>query len=936
MDSAAFFKPKYYGDDPVYDEYHYNNEENLGFVLKQCHSQSRVCFCTDIFSESQRIAEQFVHRCAKLICAIRETEVKVVWISVQHNTSEIFLLARLHAELAKIWLDSSHVEKDSLVSKLLTLRDSNSLGTYSYFKERISPLLSQLHNQFIVFYFSSSDRQSTHSFSSHLIEYLLGTPSTNDILILNSYFKGKERPSIKLKSPNKVDVQNHPLLRDASSQKSEKKYFIDSLSSKELLSLKPLAMLSHPANPIIIDFISQYYEGLPESLKGLNRVDLIHYLSNSSISLTSELSAPLDQINLKTNKGLIYSSIGASALSIDSQTELSRIYKTSPEVKFEADTKLAIVSHLSTALAAASCANSKTLQWQINALREHISEQDLISIKNQEQVELILRYAGQLLLVTKISDKHYILKIMEELSERYANFLLHLNNQDSKVRMKASRVMYRVGHIYDRVKNPDRKLYENKFREKIYSMSAEILSPEYDSQCTMQYAEIIYRRGTALVHAGEPEKAAQLYKKYAVKFHDIYCNETKNNVFNTQSVLASDEFTFYAISCLKLPKLDPLLKKMLRSIIERSGADITAELLFNLVNIDRPYSLNIPDISKTRKPECLINVVGSDLHTALLVAEDLFRNKSVVSKIKIWNAGVPKRLNDSRDFELVINIGAPDTPGGLGNLIATEFPLLDETYHLRMEETFSEPVLTTNKDGVIVLVLCGSGLNSIMNGWSQICVDVFGRLSCKKRFMLEELILKSFLGSVFSKISGKLIDVVAEKASSRILENTDIEKTDISGEKSIGQGIKALIESTKEDKITLDQLETSLSLNELKPIIRTRVLKIFEHQSVGQIMNDSLEYVLSINANSRDVLSCADIFVTVSRSIASNVGYSAESRRLFSDYANSISTQSIRLNELIRSEKFSTKEENHNTFSEIQSELSYVGANLLKDFENIS
>ena len=716
-----------YGDVPDVQYYEFGSDKILGDLLAKFVIANRISESVNVVGLNYKNSQHLVLRVVHILSQAWGSKIELIWITFQSEFHLDQCLSRLRSLLSEAWLKTEGLAASGITSQLIGLGCNRMTNLNEFIHKDIGPILARIHSNNIVIVVELHAPSNSERVNNNIVKMCyellkVRVSSSIAVFVLTRFQIGLGSTlrvaDVKPDTPPSKEVKLSKVGK-ANANAQVKRADMQELLIRYGAKLRPLALLSHPANKHIVSFVTQYFDDLPYALTSLEKIDLLTYLQGSALAISPEVISRLQHDNQGTNSKaeVALAAMGAVTLGFNAPQELVRMLRIFDSTEADCTSVVSSQSHLSAALAGSLTSEAATVHWHLGALRSHLDSPELVNLKNHEQIDILLLYAGQILLNVQPSHSKILIETIRQISERYANFVFIQEEGTSQAKLKASRIIYRVGHIYDRLFFPTRTHERRPERRKFYNLSARYLETS-DFDTIAEKATILYRKGTAMSHAGETDKAIQLYFDAAVEMYDNY-KKQRSQSSSRQAALFSFEFAFYCISQTtdRFPA-SHRLNEILEDVVISSGLDWSVEKLFETIQFGSTESIT-PFSFLNSRPHVTVFTVNGDLHTALLIAKDVFNYFGCNVEIRTVTNGKDASTIHDLTSRTKIVIGAPDTPRGMGAEIVKIDPLLEQIYYQKMHEDFSYPVLKRD-DNVLTLILCASGINGIMNAWSEI------------------------------------------------------------------------------------------------------------------------------------------------------------------------------------------------------------------------
>ncbi len=875
-----------YGHVPTYDAFQYNNDVEVGSLLSEItrivlQKQRLGVYYKEFSGKNLKIKQQFILRLSRVLSGVfSENEVHLSWMMIQGDAVIEDFYKSTIANVSEIWFNDEKTNEPEVVSKLLSIYNLNDKDIDAYIVEDLLPIFARIESEKIIVlvydlqtFNNDVFQEKIHTLSKRISQYL---KERNIIFFVlgNTTLKSSQ---IKISEPDKKTLKKWESIipNNFSSPNTLSSDKIESLIFENIGWLKPLSLISHPASKEMVDFIRSYYDQLDDRLKVLGQYQIISFLENSNIALNSKYINLIRDISYSTkirDEHLV--ALGLSGTGLSSKSNLENLIERFGESKEQWKViNSYFQAHGSTALALGIKKESKLCDWHIESVNEVINEEGFI--KNPMQIRAMMDYTGQILLSTQntlsLKNKQHFIGLLERVADRYTSYLRSRSDINPEMQLEASRYQYKVGHVYDRLFNKDRYDVKNRERTISYQSAANSLDiPDINSPL---FETIIYRKGTSLSKVNK-RLGFELYEKYANELYQKQLNIESNNIFKKANtwLLSSEELMSYAICTNYLTNREQLKKsfsKIINNLITRTGCRFNEEQYINTILSPQIPTFRNVLLNKDNVPFDVSIYVGlSDIHTALIISENIFSETLISPKINLISNKNGLVFNKNKDDKFQIIIGAPDTPDGVGETVITYDNVLERTYHLKMAYDFSEPVII-NKFNCQALVLCASGINGIINAWSKVQSKFVNNI--KQSIKMESFIITPLLMALLKRIGSKSIDLLFDKI---VQKKTNKEST----------AKEILVEKITKQEKQINRTELLEILKELEPIDRNNIINAIQEEKKSiEMVIDGIVNRLDIDEGIEDLLIYTKSLYEFSKDIE-NMEITANKRDILQSY----------------------------------------------------
>lgn len=822
----------YYGEIPTYDNWYYNSEEQIARIINFL--QKDTPNYLTINEENFEITHRAIQQSIKLYSNLTNESVHFVWHTFYklgdiNNFQSTIKNSFLEILMKKYSLNEGK-ELIKILSKKLEIEN-----LYENIKNDILPIIRKLFGETIILYIDVKENVSYFSREhSLLIDTLIKLNSTVKLKIISNI-------SILDVNSDKVIFKTFDYTYGNANNKiistfDKLKYYTS--MQQEIMTLKSLLILQHPINKTSFDFITKFIPQAEQSIKNLSYSDLIYYLHNGGISFDKTVLNQINEFKINEKDKIALNSM--KILSYDYPEDLIEITSNDKSIIEHISPDLHILSLSSAITSNAVNNNKKMMNWYNDALIENLKSDNIININNKNQIEVLINYISQIILLDK--ELSLLLPLLEKLSYLLAEYIIHCH-EDSDSKLIASRWIYKVGYVYDRLKNPNRDVSFFDSRQKIYTKSSNLIK-NYMDVPEKDFAINAYRYAVAEYHSGNYNKSLEVFFNSSYILYKNYLHEPKTQITNARH--HSYELAIMGL-CKSSDSNYDIIKEVINNFIETNGItvniDTFVQKLRNNIPINHYYPLDIIE----NKVDIYIFYMNLDTYATYVIAEYLYKEFNLCSKLILYtNKDVfKKELKKSQYLSIII--GAPDTPGGIGESINNLDPTLEHIYQLKMGENFNYPVLI-EEDNKYTLILCASGIGGILSGWFKYVEKmVLKRILIKKeKCMIDDMLAKfglSFIGKVGSTLGEKLITKIINKISIR----NDIEKENL---KEILKTLNTSSElkyeniSAKNRNLLFEYSNINVSLNLLLEVIETYRTQVYiEAKELKELSEDLLKII---------------------------------------------------------------------------------------------
>jgi hypothetical protein len=609
----------------------------------------------------------------------------------------------------------------------------------------------------------------------------------------------------------------------------------------------PLIALNQPAQREVLDYVLRHGPELNNELRRSLEREAFWKLGNDRIRLSPRALAGFREcVSYNAGLGAFRDTVpnGAKILSFQGIGSLLRQVSGLDELYAAASSASRIVDLFALAVTQRRDGDARFDETTRSLHRELARGGATLIETGNANAQALLCYASQLLLVHAAEFGLGFFRLLEELTFSYADSLRLYHGEHHPRMYEASRWLTNLGYIYDKV----RPFLGGRsaMRASIFDKAAAHLS-KLAPEDTKELAAIRYSEAWQLWDANLAERSIRCFTEAAER---VLGAAREEPITDRMLLLMAQELFVIALALAPDRRLGESERAFLEEMLEEYGSKHGLSKVAKAFR-DGAILVDAPGPAPGLKDDVVIVTAYPDIHVGLLAAQAFRRRFHRVVKLIV----VPSR--GDHDIEPLLTgtwnliIGAPDTPGPIGEFVSGCDPELVRLYQLRLLGTFGASV-----EGRIgerpVHFLAACGLAGNVYAWQAFLEAHANELERETRPMdelLRQLLLPPLVAAE-TKVVGAFIDRLLSKVTrKREQARTALEKAS----KATPAGLDRLVGGLDEDvKAALVDIANPAAiaeaLDEAMSMLRSKDLDFNQLLSLATLAYD---YAMQLQRSTR-------------------------------------------------------------------------------------
>lgn len=753
----------HWGDAPIYSGLYYNNDRPIGAALSRLLRKEHEKQILLIASDSPSVADGALVHLTSMLAEMRGSAVDVFWYTAYPGSNFRDLGLALRRFLLDLWKrqDIKIMGEREFVALSFEVSCCNS--PREYFEKNIFALSSRIWDSEILVILdlqglpSEAGRQDFCLLAHH---FLVSTSRAwrGCVALISG---GEEAAALHLTAPEAgiaqiIETSRTGLVSRTDECVSDADLFFEATSL-----IHPLIVLNQPAQRQVLDYVVHHASRAQSELTALLDREVLWRLGDGRVRIS-----PAAMARFRGQSGNLASPFldtipnGAKVLSFQSPDRLTRQFSSLAEIEKMAQENTVVVDCFATAVAQKVRGGNPSSMLAL--LSETISSETLLAT-GEANSRSLLCYASQMLLTGYESFGAEFFILLEQLTYGYADYVQLVHGSSHPKNYEASRWLTNLGYVYDEVKKScSHQPYAD--RVSIYQMAATYLS-NLSPIDKKYWAEVRYSEGWQLLDCGKQAESIQVFETAANSLLNQYQNAIPEN-----ALLRVMAYELYVISLALAPErtLSPAMTCCLNEMLDGYGSLLRLEFIQKAFQVGR-LIIDAPQTASTD-----ITVIASyfDFHIALLIAQALRRACKRVPKIVFAPGRSSRELGNSElepyvEGDFVLIIGAPDTPGAIGELISRRDPELVRLYQMRLLDNFGAAIDATDKNGHVYF-LSGCGLAGNLYAWQAFIDRYYHTITLEKSHMEFVLLKELLIIPLASALEARIFNAVADRLVSKL------------------------------------------------------------------------------------------------------------------------------------------------------------------------
>lgn len=752
----------HWGDIPVYSGLYYNNDRPiaaaLAHLIKKEH-QSKMLY---ISTTSPCVADGALVHLSSMLAEMRASHIDIFWYSAYPDSTFRDVGLALRRFLLDLWKRSDIRILGEREFTALSFEVGGCQAPDDYFERNLQALSTRLWESEILVILDLQELAADQDRRPlcHLAQRFLNATSRKWRGGIAMVKGGADAAALHFTSPEPGIAGIIETSRSGQGTGPDNGSGPDLMSEATSL-IHPLIVLNQPAQRQVLDYIVRHAPGAQADLLALLEREMLWRLGNGRVRLS-----PAAIARYKMWNGAVASPFrdtipnGAKILSFQGPERLCRQFSSLAEIEKAAHDSTVAVDCFATAVAQRIGGDDPSSS--LGLLTEAIASGALLAAGDVNARSLLL-YASQMLLTAYGSFGSEFFSLLEKLTYGYADFVQSVHGNAHPKNYEASRWLTNLGYIYDEL----RKTHGHHLkadRSAIYSCSATYLSNLAPND-PKEWAEVRYSEAWQLHDSGRVALAIEIFEGAAQRLQDQH-----HALIPANRLLEFMAQEFYVISLALMPDraLSPAMSAYLDEMLVSYGSRLQLDAIQRAF-LSGDLVIEAPAVTS---PDVVIIASYFDLHTSLMAAQALRRTYRHAPKI-VLAPGRPSAALGKSGLEpyiegnLVLIIGAPDTPGPVGDLVSTRDSELVRLYQMRLLDNFGAAIEAPGENGRVHF-LSACGLAGNLYAWNAF-VERHGATITLERSPMEFVLIKELLLiPLATALETRVFNAVADRLVSKL------------------------------------------------------------------------------------------------------------------------------------------------------------------------
>ena len=728
----------HWGDAPVYSGLYYNNDRPIGAALSRLLRKEHEPQILMIASDSPSVADGALVHLSSMLAEMRDSAVDVFWYAAYPGSSFRDLGLALRRFLLDLWKrrDMRILGEREFVA--LSFEVACCSSPSEYFEKNLRALSSRIWDSEILIMLDLQELPSEAERRDlcFLAQQFLVSASRAWRGCIAIVRDGADAAALHFTGPEPAIAQIIETSRNGGVPSQNLAIGADILLEATSL-VHPLIVLNQPAQRQVLDYVVRHAPRAQSELVALLEQEILWRLGNDRVRISpAAMARYLGQCGNIASPFRDTVPNGAKVLSFQSPERLTRQFSSLAEIEKIVQESTIVVDCFASAVAQKISGGDPSAF--LTLLSETISSSTLLAAGETNSRSLLF-YASQMLLTGYESFGAKFFVLLEKLTYGYADYVQLVHGSSHPKNYEASRWLTNLGYVYDELKKTHgHQLMAD--RVSIYQSAATYLS-NLDPQDPKDWAEVRYSEAWQLLDCGRQAESIRVFEAAANKLR----NQCQNLVLANR-LLEFMAQEFYVISLALVP--DRALPNDMMCCLNEMLSGYGSQLELGFIQRAFQQGSLLIDAPSATQSDATIITSYFDLHTALLVAQALRRTFRRVPKVVLapgrssWTPG-DSGLESYVEGDLVLIIGAPDTPGPVGELISRRDPELVRLYQMRLLDNFGASIDAPDENGRVCF-LSACGLAGNLYAWHAF-VDRHGTAITLERSLMEFTLIKELL-----------------------------------------------------------------------------------------------------------------------------------------------------------------------------------------------
>lgn len=830
----------------------YNNESIISSFIYDNHNSNLNTLCYFESESSEYLTSISIHT-IKLLEPFLSKKSYIEWLYCSPRSSYLHIGNGIRNTLYKIWSENYSHEFSSEEKKLLSTYWCNTETPKEFFRQFINPLLQKIFNRTIIIFIDARTITSIESQKLKNIELLCKelclAPSTNTVKVIllgeNGIFSHHEKYRYTFTPPTGNEKVALDKIIHSSSYEIKESFNTEraslSLSDKQTDFVRTIISVNRPTLKKAIKYIKKQTKISKAEFERLFHTDLIQESESGSITLLRKglLPSNLNIMNPNEGQKIKILARNAEVLSFSPLYDLSLNDIQIKDFKKLTRNDDSILSGISQYLSPKNQDRKKYLDLSLSLIKESGSNHWL---NNSGLMMDLINYLSILITSSKIGEEKKSFTLLEEITTSYAN-QLHMKSLEgfSDVSTVISRLYTKLGFVFDSAKFNVNRSYESALKRKeIYCKAHNHLlhntARKFNDEAKVRY----WKAWQKYDSEKRSESSKAFIKESEYFFENIgkepYAKDFCIEMLNIARVIMPES------SIKEHSKVFQYFNSYMSLYIPIKYKDLFDKIWKSKEVKSIKYYLN----KSSNSADVIIYVSIYDISAALYCIDKILNLSLCNINIKIYPANAykeaPLEIIDYASIKVII--GAPDTPGALGEIVNMIAPEINPVYQIKSTHNFNLVTQGINKSDD-TFIISGCGIRSNLDGIDRFVSDCGAKekiINLRESKKVEEYISEIMKG-VVSKGGKKVVELMVNKALGFMESN---KKSNDKVVPSILEGKLQLI------NLTVLEKESLLKLNDNK---ETTILLIDSYSGFKGLPEDD-----ELRAYIESIIESCDIF----------------------------------------------------------------------------
>ncbi len=843
-------QPRYNATTPQYDRLHYNHSVETAVLLKYLlEDTERNSRSVKYIVDPQGIAyERLIQHVCNIYSEQSNYPVNVGWMQHWDAPSFIEIANRIRQQIHEIRTGFDENQSNTMGKTLLPGKIKSK--PLDFYKAFIQPGLSQVSKRTVVFVFDFMLVEAWEPARIkpiiELLEILACSPghvSVKVIVTLNSPLKNTWSQQSIFVEPLPDEITEY-FCKEKKNSDSTDFNEGDEIITTDLAAhflLTPLRFLNSGAENEVLSFLGKKLDKTDEeAFWPLIQQRLVKQLTRRGVALEKkgkESVAPyLNTSNFAKANCCKVLSFQPPELILNSKSGVEALCNLEASQEF-------MVEALTGMIEGWQYGNKELWDFVLNRFTDTHAVAEYANQIALSRHKIVLSYLTQIILSRKELDDPRLFRSLEVLTGAYAEAVVAQHESTHEDAHEAARSYYNLYYLMDRTSTRRPKLFAGESiassRRKLANHSVRFQQKDFaiNSEQTVRHA---FHLAWYLYDSGDLDAAFLTFWELAT--YNLELDEQSSAIL-TDSIganrLAALDCVALAFSIQPKQMLSGKARELTGDILSRYGGFEEVQDLYKyLSNPTSGTSSYLGSNPPSPESAIMIHFSHYDWLPALQIADSVVFDLGLSPVMCRTERGGDFITSLSKPASVHIVLGSPDSPGEVGEFVASIDRDLASVYQARLEEDFSLPIPAKHGDKDI-LVLLGSGLRCIHESWVMALQDnnQFPFLQQRKMAMPFD-ILSTVFGSIIGKTTERAMDMVATHLATRIKKRT------AENEKSSGKVEAAIvtIRQASESQGSIESAEERLATL-LSRAQRRELIQLSQPVGVVSLVQDRLDEI---------------------------------------------------------------------------------------------